>query len=107
MRHNENPQKIQRGRCSRKRRRRHGNMSGAKVFPVFASEDCPLNTVYFLTNGSTYINSSTGEVMKLLPGYYINPRRLGSITNIQENPLSTSASREQTVGNSDSGSSHR
>ena len=55
----------------------------ATKFTVTVRDDCPPDKVYFLPRGSVTWNLETGETLELSPGYYVNPRRLGVITNVK------------------------
>lgn len=54
-----------------------------KDFPVYVLNDCPPDSIYFLPKGSKTKNIETGETLELAPGYYVNPRRLGVVTDIK------------------------
>lgn len=52
-------------------------------FPVVVRDDCPPHSIYFMPEGSRTADLATGKVLMLQPGYYVNPRALGVITNVK------------------------
>lgn len=59
------------------------NMETINGFPVVIREDCPRDTVYFLSQGSKSKNLDTGDFIELVPGYYVNPLSVGMLTGIK------------------------
>ena len=51
--------------------------------PVIAHSLCPPDTMYFMPSGAHSWNTRTGEEIELLPGCYVNPKRLGVITSVK------------------------
>lgn len=52
-------------------------------FPIIVRTDCPQDTVYFLSKGSKTMDIATGKTLEVTPGYYVNPRSMGKITNVR------------------------
>jgi len=51
-------------------------------YPIVVDPTCPLGAIYFLPHGSTSKDLSTGKTLELAPGYYVNPRSVGMIKNV-------------------------
>lgn len=44
--------------------------------------DLRTDTIYFLPNGSATEDPNLGRILELLPGYFVNPRQCGMVTNV-------------------------
>ncbi len=51
--------------------------------PVNTDAKCPVGTLYFLPQGSKTRDLATGKVLELSPGYWVNPKSIGMITDVK------------------------
>ena len=52
-------------------------------YPIITRGDCDPHTIYLIPAGAPAPDVATGQVVAILPGYYVNPRQCGVVKNVK------------------------